>query len=454
MIGFMRMTRSRAFLFAIASAVLCAGLVLGLAAVSPLPGARGPLLLAAIAGAAVVGLAGRADSRPRLGWLLPFFLLLAWMALQAFNATHRQAEGNGRELLPVAHLAWLPGSVSRPDTLQALALAAVAGLLVALARATFAPNRFVTRVLVVVLVTGASCMALLTILQRLTPKPFPVYELTGAFVNENQYAAFMNMFIPLTIWLALDYRRRAVSEGRLSHPGILFIALLGVQVSSILLAGSRAGIAIALLTLVSVAVLEWRRWRHHANRLGNASVLPLLAAILVCLGVGGTLAAPTLRREFATMHRLDSELVFRGRICASTWDLFRSRWASGCGAGTFSIAYRYFQPEEVKGFVRHTHCDPLQALAELGAPGFAAAATSLLLVLRRPGARRSGPRQPAGLRFRSAAGLALGGIALHSCLDFPFREPSILMSAALLLGLASAGAPVSESGATRGEEDA
>lgn len=448
------MTRSRVFFLSTASAVLCAGLVLALALVSSLPFGWGALLVAILGGVALVGLSARGVGVPRRGWILPFFLLLAWIALQAFNPTHRQVENFGTELRPLAHLAWLPGSVSRPDTLQALALAAVAGLLLALARETFAPNRFVTRVLVVVLVTGASCMALLTILQRLTPKPFPVYELTGAFVNENQYAAFMNMFIPLTLWLALDYRRRAVSEGRLSHPGILFIALLGAQVSSILLSGSRAGIAIALLSLTSVAVLEWRRWRHHANRLGNASVLPLLAAMLVCLGVGGSLAAPTLRREFATIQRLDSELVFRGRICASTWNLFRSNWVSGCGAGTFSIAYRYFQPEEVKGFVRHAHCDPLQSLAELGAPGFAAAAATLVLVLRRPGSRRSGPSQPAGLRFRSAAGLALGGLALHACLDFPFREPSILMSACLLLGLASAGAPVPESGANRGEDDA
>jgi O-antigen ligase len=235
----------------------------------------------------------------------------------------------------------------------------------------------------------------------------------------------------------VDFRRKALERGHLSHPGPLFVMLAGVQFCSVLLSGSRAGITICLAIVGAAAALEFLRWRQLRSHLGAPSLRPVLLS-LVALVLGGlTLGWPVIRREFATVGNLPVELSYRARLGAITWNMFTSRWVSGTGAGTFAIVFPYHRPPDFAGRPRHAHCEPVQLLAELGLPGALLSVAALAVATRRRSSGRRGA-SARGLSFAHAAALGLGGLALHSCLDFPFREPAILLVACFLLGLWSA----------------
>jgi hypothetical protein len=138
-------------------------------------------------------------------------------------------------------------------------------------------------------------------------------------VNENQFAACINLVIPISLWLAIDSKRRAAAEGRLSHPGVLFLSLAALQLTSVLLCGSRAGITIALAGVTTVGVLEFLRWKGEQFPFAALSAWPLLVGLALALVTGLWLAWGTLSREFSTIRNLSKELNYRGRMYASVW---------------------------------------------------------------------------------------------------------------------------------------
>jgi O-Antigen ligase len=377
--------------------------------------------------------AGSRSLRPRIRFL-PFLLVLAWILLQAANPSHRLSEGVVQSLEPLDPVSWLPSSVSRADTLPAAGVFTAGVVVWATARGVISRVRADVRTAVILLCLGSSAFSIVAILQRLEPVPFPVFPVTGTFVNENNFAAATNLLLPLTLWLAVDFRRKALERGHLSHPGPLFVLMAGVQFCSVLLSGSRAGIAISLAILTATGILEFLRWRQLRHRMGTPSLRPVLLSLAALLLVGILVGGPVIRREFATIRNVPRELSYRARLCSITWNMFTARWFAGTGAGTFGIAFPYYRPADFTGRPRHTHCDPLQTLAELGLAGTALSAAALMTAAR----RRSSPLRAAlaqGLRFAPAAAIGLAGLATHACLDFPFREPAVFLTACLLLGL-------------------
>lgn len=113
--------------------------------------------------------------------------------------------------------------------------------------------------------------------------------------------------------------------------------------------------------------------------------------------------------------------------------MIRDRWFSGCGAGTFEKAFPYYQPRELAGAYRHAHNEVVQAAAELGTAGagflvWAAVAMSFLPVSQ-------GRWQSLNAWESAGIVLALGALVLHGMVDFPFRNPSLCLLAAALVGM-------------------
>lgn len=418
--------------------LLLPGLLLGVTALSSRAGWLQWWVIAftAVVCAAGVFITGTRSLRPAVR-LLPFPLALAWMLVQAANPSHRLAGGIVPTLEPLDPVAWLPSSVSRPDTLLAAGVFLSGFLVWAAARGVVSRVRADVRTAVILVCLGFSAFSMMAILQRLEPRPFPVHEVTGTFVNENNFAAVTNLVLPLTLWLAVDFRRKALERGHLSHPGPLFVLMAGVQFCSVVLSGSRAGIAISLATLAAAGALEFLRWRELRHHLGAPSLRPVLVSLAGLLAIGLAVGGPVIRREFATIRNVHREVSYRARLCAITWSIFEARWMAGTGAGTFGVVFPYYRPADFPGRPRHTHCDPLQLLAELGLGGAALSAAALASAARR---RSSGPRSAwlRGLRFAPAAAIGMTGLTLHSCIDFPFREPAIFLVFSLVLGLWSA----------------
>ena len=406
-------------------------------------------------GLAVLALAaclfGRALS-PRL-WMAGAAILVL-ITLYAWNPTHRWSEGVG--LLPVEHIPWLPGSAFPTGSWGTLGLAVSMFAAYALA---FQLSQRQVWWLQVIAMLGAVAMALAVLMQRLDPKHSPVFEYTGIFVNENHFAAFSNLILPVALALASRARFRAVQEGKPSSPAGLFLLAAVLMGTAVVMCRSRAGVAVMALEVI-VYVWQYHRLVGHYPFVGVplssfAKVLGGLAVLLVA-----ALAVAAFAREWRHVETVGREWNFRSGILKDTLAAWRSHPAWGTGPGTFSEVFPYYQSEAFQGrAILHAHCEPVQFLAEFGVAGALWIALAALLALSAKGVNPVRPERipPFAELEQSAFALGLFACALHSAIDFPLRIPLIALLAAAWAGVWAghrAALSVSENGGMDGAKGA
>jgi O-antigen ligase len=390
--------------------------------------ALGLLLLFAVRGG-VQAAAGRATAlRFYAGAAIVLLLLLAYAA----NPSHRWEQSVGA--LPIAHVRGLPASASARETLRsALSVAtalAVAGLAMTLGR------RSVMR-LCVFAATASAVTALVVLDQRLSPRPFPVYDWTGFFAYENHYAAFANLVLPVTLCLGERLEYEAFRAGRPSSPAVFCDIAAALSVVAVALSRSRAGLAVTGLLLAGFIFQAARLRRRHPFRRAPVSNIAL-AGIGLGVAAGAVAWVATLARGWSSAAQFREQLAFRQQVLADALSAWLARPWWGIGPGTFSVVFPYYQtmPQE-KFFFHHAHCEPIEFLTEYGILGVALAVVGTVLMLR------SGPRSasPSALvpGFNELEGtgfwLALAGVGLHGLVDFPLRHPLNALLAVTWIGM-------------------
>lgn len=387
-----------------------------------------------------------------IGWLLPgmafISLAVCWslpgriwvagtvmlllIAVYACNPSHRWVDRLGLEA--VRHVAGLPASAYPAGSWQAggmaLAMLAAYGLAFRLSENQVCwLQGFVT--------LAAAAMALLVLSQRLEPKLFPVFPHTGLFVNENHFAVFANLALPVALAQAARSHFRAVQDGRPASPAgiqLLIAVLLG---AAVVLSHSRAGILVMLLVVVACAVCYGGLVRLHpfAGAARRYDWRWMAAgAILAAL----SLAVMSFAREWHQVGDVRRELDFRWGIVKDTAAMCKVRPAWGMGPGTFPIVYPYYQsPVYATRVIRHAHCEPVEFVAEYGWVG---GGTVLLAVGWALSARKPKTRHreivPAFAELERrfwALGLMAG--SFHCLVDFPLRDPLIAIMAATWAGV-------------------
>ncbi len=376
-------------------------------------------------------------------WGLPFLLLLGFMLVQAANPSHAYSPGD-EGLSPLRHIAWLPHSVSRAVSLEAAGRLATC-LIIMLTARCMCSSRRTSQGLVGLLLAGGSGMALLVILQR-SAAPRPPYEMTGMFVNGSNYAAYANLLLPLALSLGRASQVRAALKGDRSHPGYLLYIIAGLLVVSVLISGSRAGVAIAVGLALGWAVLEALQGLKRGRTLAGAAAL--LLPLLLVAGLFVLLRAD--RMGSAPLPFEEGLMGLGGRAAAltGTWQMFLDRWVAGTGAGTFACAFPYYQPPAISSlYFRYAHNDWLEYVAELGVIGAALLAWLVAAVVwlapeaevDPAGAGNGGRgrrRHSTWRRYeRRGVVLALAGMSAHALVDFPLHIPATLLTASALAGL-------------------
>lgn len=309
-------------------------------------------------------------------------------------------------------LPWLPLTLD-PDA----SLAVLASLLVPCAGlAVFAASS--PRGLRWALATLVACAAasmLLGIAQQIAGEgtvlqPYAITnpgKATGLFANRNHLATLLVMAIPCAVLLLSGPSRRPQ-----------LVALVALLLSGVAVAGSKAGLGLALVAAVmSIA------WIHAPARSGRA-VAALLGALAVLGAAGGAWLA--LRGEGPLPGGPDQH---RPAMIATTLAAARDYFPAGSGAGTFLRVYQHYEdPAAVSPEYRnHAHSDYAEVLLEYGAPG-------ALLVLAVIGwwaaqahaAWRSGP---VAAQARCAV-IMLGTVLAHSLVDYPLRTGALALLAA------------------------
>jgi hypothetical protein len=164
----------------------------------------------------------------------------------------------------------------------------------------------------------------------------------GPFVYHTKLANFAELAIPVAVWLASAEKRR---RG-------LYLGCAVVLAGSVVASASRGGILVLMLEALVLGVISQAR-RPIPLAIG-------LFGILICSSVfGWELAA----HRFAS---IDPGEDLRWPLVATSFEMARRYWLTGCGLGTWSLVYPEFARFDLHLFINQAHSDWLQWLDEGG----------------------------------------------------------------------------------------
>lgn len=238
---------------------------------------------------------------------------------------------------------------------------------------------------------------------------------SGLFANRNHQALLLSIGIATVLFWG---QRGGLSRRR---PRLWLASFAAILLAlSIILTGSRIGIALGFLAIMSGATLgDAGRTRRPRRR---------YAAVALGLLVGGVSLGLALCWERANalgrFTALSPEDDIRFRSFVPAWELTRTYFPFGSGFGSFDAVFRMIEPLRLLSdrYLNHAHNDFLEFLLE----GGAGAACLLILaaawiVLRSCTAFSYGGRGEARLGV-----IIFALIALASLFDYPLRTPAMM----------------------------
>ena len=274
--------------------------------------------------------------------------------------------------------------------------------------------------------------------------PFSSNVVTGTFVNRNHLAGFLSMGLCLGIGYLWGItggsgrirrgRRKKLLRERMAglaetfgYRGALVTLALALMLAALLASASRGGVVSFVVGVVFMVGLilarGFRSWKGFA----------IMAVLSVVMSYVGYVAADRLVGRLASFS---AGLEDRLAMARGAWTMAREFLVTGSGAGTFEYVFPRFQEVHLSKIVDHAHNDWVQVVAELGVPGFLAAAAGVVAFLVMAVGRWRERHDPFAL------GIGLGGIgavvamAVHSLSDFNMRIPANPLMLALIAAVA------------------
>jgi hypothetical protein len=222
----------------------------------------------------------------------------------------------------------------------------------------------------------------------------------GPFVYHTQYAAFVELVLPLAVVGALTDRRRMLA----------CTVIAATLYASVIASASRAGTALVSAEILAIILLAPRRrnWKSLALLGGLAIVFTAV--------VGWS----TLWQRF-----LASDPYFvRREFLESSLAMIRDRPWMGFGLGTWSIAYPGYALFDNGLFANQAHNDWAQWAAEGGLPFFLMMLSIAIWSVR--------------AAARSVWGVGIVAVFLHCLVDYPIQRPALAGFFFVLLGVLAA----------------
>jgi O-antigen ligase len=238
----------------------------------------------------------------------------------------------------------------------------------------------------------------------LFPSGYP--DALGPFVYRNNYAAFVELLLPVAIVGALRDRRRVM----------LYTVMAAVLYASVIASASRAGSILVTLEIPIVLLLALRGGLISARSLGTtAAKIGLLAAVFVAV-VGWRVLWERFDQQDPFVHRRE--------MLQSALAMARDRPLAGFGLGTFEEVYPAYATFDLGVIVNHAHNDWAEWLAEGGVP--------FLVLLGSVGIWAIMPA------VRSLWGIGLISVFLHAMVDYPLQRLGLAAWIFVFLGVLAA----------------
>jgi hypothetical protein len=251
-------------------------------------------------------------------------------------------------------------------------------------------------------------LVILSILQSYT-SPFKVfwlfesnYRMIGPFIYKNQFAAFVELIMPIAIYRMLTDRKNSV----------IYAFLSATMFATVVASASRTGTALLAVEVLLVLASGWRKGMI-STKVAGLLLAQVLALFAICIAVVGWEGLEQHFRDQASGN-------LRVKLLRSTLSMIWDYPWLGVGLGNWTVMYPSYSLFDNGQFVNAAHNDWAQWAAEGGAPFVAFMGWVFSASLA------------AAWRLPWSAGIAC--VLIHSFVDYPAREPVIGAILFCLLG--------------------
>lgn len=219
------------------------------------------------------------------------------------------------------------------------------------------------------------------------------YTPYGPFIYKNQFAAFLELLLPLAFYrMMADKRRRAAY-------GIVFAVLFACMAASL----SRGGMIIAIAETMVMAALCWYRGMVS----GRALLRTGLALLVLVTSFTFVVGADAIWNRF----REANPYSVRAQLARSTIQMIEAHAWAGSGLGTWRIVYPQFATFDLAVVANEAHNDWLQWASDGGIPFV------LILLFFAVWVSR--------LAWKHLWGIGVPAFFVHCLLDYPTRAPAL-----------------------------
>ena len=226
----------------------------------------------------------------------------------------------------------------------------------------------------------------------------------GPFVYRNQYAAFVEVALPLAIVRAILDRPR----------WIIYTLIAATLFASVVAGGSRAGAILCLAEILVIPAIAYGRDMISARSLTKVLAASITAVVVLTAVVGWQVIWNRLQEQ--NPYSLRADLV------RSSIRMVRARPLAGFGLGTWSDAYPAYARFDDGRFVNQAHNDWIQWAAEGGLP-FLAIMLAVAIWSIRPA-------------LKTLWGIGLLVVFVHCLIDYPMQQrPALAAFFFAMLGL-------------------
>lgn len=253
---------------------------------------------------------------------------------------------------------------------------------------------------------------------------------SGTFANKNFFAAQLYTVIPVLAAFAMTLAQKFELRPLVT---LLFTLLMtGVIVAVLAVTGSRAGIMLAMVSLLLTVLVVLRlapRGRAGTSIGGGVIVTVVALVVMAQASMVGILR----------LAEGDTINDFRNTISDVSMTAAKAQFPWGSGFGTFVPVYQLYETPQtiIDPYVNTAHNEWLQLAIEGGLPALILLGLFLLwLALALVKALRIAPLDPANAMIR-ASGLVVVLLLVHAIVDFPFRNAALLTVLGLCLGFLS-----------------
>jgi O-antigen ligase len=248
----------------------------------------------------------------------------------------------------------------------------------------------------------------------------------GLFANRNHQAILLATLFPM---LAVYACAGVKSEEQVKVRGYVALAAGVVLVPLILVTGSRAGLIVGVVGLLSVALLYRRpAITTPKKRKGNKLDLRWLLAGFAVICLGGLTVMMSRAEAFKRLSAPDQTEDLRFKAWPYVMDMAEKYFPFGSGAGSFVEVFQVDEPNVLlkPSYFNHAHNDWLELYLTFGLPGLLLLACVVFVFAKATlSAFRAEIGEGRNVLFARLGAVAVVILALGSIGDYPLRAPTL-----------------------------